>query len=99
MAAAGIRIFERRGAFSHIKAMLVDDTWGFMGSSNCDSRSFRLNFELDFCFEGGELMTQMRQVVRAEFAGSEEIPRARIEAVPFLRRLAENCCSLLSPIL
>ena len=99
LVAAGIRIFERRGAFSHIKAMLVDDAWGFMGSSNCDNRSFRLNFELDFCFEGGELMTRMRQVVRAEFAGSEELPRARIEAVPFLRRLAENCCSLLSPIL
>ncbi len=97
--AGGVQIWERRGVFSHIKAMVVDDAWGIMGSSNCDNRSFRLNYELDFWFEGGSLMEQMRQIVRNEMAASEELSLEKIEAVSPLRRLAENFCSLLSPIL
>jgi len=50
---SGVRIYEKSGPFSHAKAMLVDGEWAKMGSSNCDVRSFRLNFELDFIVERG----------------------------------------------
>ncbi len=95
----GVRIFEKRGCFSHIKALMVDSEWGFMGSSNCDSRSFRLNFELDFCFERGRFLTSMLDQVRAELAESDEVQLFDVEAKSIPRRLCENACALLTPIL
>ncbi|KMO40440.1 phospholipase D-like domain-containing protein [Methylobacterium aquaticum] len=44
---AGARIWLDRPPFDHSKLMVVDETWCFVGSANWDSRSFRLNFELN----------------------------------------------------
>ncbi len=96
---SGVRIFEKKGFFSHTKALLVDCEWGFMGSSNCDSRSFQLNFELDFCFEGGLITGSMCEQIQKELAESEEISLYRIESKTLLRRMLENICALASPIL
>jgi cardiolipin synthase len=45
--AAGCRIWTRPAPFNHSKLMCVDERWSLIGSSNWDTRSFRLNFELD----------------------------------------------------
>lgn len=96
---SGVRIFEKTGVFSHTKALLVDNEWGFMGSSNCDSRSFRLNFELDFCFARGDFMESMREQVQTELGQSIELSLYQVEKHPFYDRLLSNCCALLTPIL
>jgi cardiolipin synthase len=44
---AGVNIWLDRPPFDHSKLMVVDDAWCFVGSANWDSRSFRLNFELN----------------------------------------------------
>ncbi|MBO5762335.1 MAG: cardiolipin synthase, partial [Lentisphaeria bacterium] len=95
----GVRIYEKKGGFSHIKALLVDQEWGFMGSSNCDNRSFRLNYELDFCFEGGNMIREMRDRIREELQHSEAVDLYTVEHRNFVLRMAQNLCSLLSPIL
>ena len=41
----GVRLFEYMPTMYHCKAMIVDDLWTSVGSSNFDSRSFRLNDE------------------------------------------------------
>lgn len=96
---AGVKLYRKEGVFSHIKALLMDEEWGFMGSSNCDSRSFRLNFELDFCFEGGMFVKTMRSQFQAELAHSEPISLEEERRKPLLRRVLENVCALLTPIL
>lgn len=44
---AGCRIWLLPAPFDHSKLMTIDDSWSFIGSANWDTRSFRLNFELN----------------------------------------------------
>ncbi len=47
--AAGVRIFERSGAFIHSKSLVCDDCLAIIGASNLDMRSFFINTEAN-CF-------------------------------------------------
>ena len=96
---AGVSVYEKLGYFSHAKALLVDSTWGFMGSSNCDSRSFHLNFELDFVFEGEPFTGSMVQQFREEFAGARKLTSYRLRAVPPLRKLLNSAAALFTPVM
>ncbi|KDU97007.1 cardiolipin synthase [Komagataeibacter rhaeticus] len=44
---SGCRIWLARPPFNHSKLMVVDGQWSFVGSSNLDVRSLRLNFEIN----------------------------------------------------
>jgi len=95
----GIKVFEKRGNFSHAKAMLVDSEWAFMGSSNCDVRSFRLNFELDFCVQKGTFIDDLRKQFDEELAACKEITLKAVSNKSVLVKLRENFCALFAPIL
>ena len=95
----GVRIFLRKEVFSHAKAMLVDDCWTFIGSSNCDVRSFRLNFELDLLVESGSFPAVLRKQFLTELRKSEEITLSEFQKRSKVRKLAEGICALISPVL
>lgn len=95
----GVRIFERRGVFVHAKAMLVDSEWALVGSSNCDVRSFRLNFELDTVIRGESFIRQLKTELEGELAASDEVTLDQIYAKKGVVRAAENLCALLTPLL
>lgn len=95
----GVRIFERKGVFVHAKAMLVDSEWALVGSSNCDVRSFRLNFELDAVIRGEPFLSSLKQELENELAASNEITLEQILAKRKAVRAAENLCALLTPLL
>ncbi|PYD48020.1 cardiolipin synthase [Novacetimonas pomaceti] len=44
---SGCRVWQARPPFNHSKLMVVDRHWSFVGSSNLDVRSLRLNFEIN----------------------------------------------------
>ncbi|MFT9385619.1 cardiolipin synthase [Acetobacter sp.] len=44
---AGTRVWLADPPFNHSKLMVVDKIWSFVGSSNLDIRSLRLNFEIN----------------------------------------------------
>ena len=44
---SGCRVLLRPPPFDHSKLMTIDDAWSLIGSANWDTRSFRLNFELN----------------------------------------------------
>lgn len=44
---AGVRIFEYDAGMTHVKALLVDDLWAVIGTTNIDNRSFELNDEVN----------------------------------------------------
>ena len=44
---AGCRVWLMPPPFDHSKLMMIDDAWSLIGSANWDTRSFRLNFELN----------------------------------------------------
>jgi cardiolipin synthase len=95
----GVRIFERRGPFSHAKAMLVDNEWAYVGSSNCDVRSFRLNYELDLAVTAGPFVADLMEQFKRELAESDEIELNDVLSKSLAIRIAENACALLTPIL
>jgi cardiolipin synthase A/B len=43
----GIQIFEFKPAMIHVKALMVDDCWAVVGSTNFDYRSFDINDEVN----------------------------------------------------
>lgn len=96
---SGVKVFKKEGNFSHAKAMLVDGEWAFMGSSNCDVRSFRLNFELDFCVQKGAFIDDLKAQFDEELAASKEITMKTINNKSILIKLRENFCALFAPIL
>ena len=97
--ADGVRIFERREVFTHAKAMLVDGELAYLGSSNCDVRSFRLNFELDLLVESGDFPEKLRRQFLIELRKSVEITDDMLQRKKTLRKLAESACALMSPVL
>lgn len=44
---SGVRVWWVNPPFNHSKLMVVDRAWSFVGSSNLDIRSLRLNFEIN----------------------------------------------------
>ncbi|MBU8902593.1 MAG: cardiolipin synthase [Victivallales bacterium] len=94
-----VKVFQKKGNFSHAKAMLVDEEWAFMGSSNCDVRSFRLNFELDFCVQKGTFIDDLKAQFDEELASCEEITLKAINNKSVFIKLRENFCALFAPIL
>ncbi len=99
MLSEGIRIFQKSGSFSHAKAMIIDREWSVMGSSNCDVRSFRLNYELDIVVEGGDFIDILHAQFMEEIQGSTEVNLRDISRKSMFRQVLENGCSLLTPIL
>lgn len=95
----GVRIFERGGNFSHAKAMLVDSEWAYFGSSNCDMRSFKLNYELDLIISSGDFLAQLKQQYQKEFQVSKEITLEDTANRPPVVRLVQTACALFTPIL
>ncbi|GEL02148.1 phospholipase D-like domain-containing protein [Swaminathania salitolerans] len=57
--AAGCRIWLASPPFNHAKLLVVDDAWSFVGSSNIDARSLRLNFEINLEIYGEETASRL----------------------------------------
>ena len=70
-----------------------------MGSSNCDVRSFRLNFELDAVIRGEPFLGTLKRELENELAASDEITLEQILAKRKAIRAVENLCALLTPLL
>lgn len=95
----GVRVMEKDGEFSHAKAMLVDGEWAMVGSSNCDIRSFRLNYELDIVVSGGKFIHNLHSQFLSEFSESDEVSLDFLSQKKVTTRLAESLCALMTPVL
>jgi cardiolipin synthase len=95
----GVKIFMRQEEFCHAKAMLVDNTWAYMGSSNCDLRSFRVNYELDFTVDDTVFIQRLNKQFEKEMLKSRIVNLCEVDNKPTVVKLAENLSALLAPIL
>ena len=95
----GVRVFERLGTFTHAKAMLVDGEWAYFGSSNCDIRSFRLNYELDLLISHGDFPEALHRQFLEELKNSAEITSCDLASRSAPRKLLESVCALMTPVL
>jgi cardiolipin synthase len=99
LARAGIRIFEYQPSMLHAKTMVVDSSWGLVGSANVDIRSFRLNFEVGALVVDRRFAGELEERFYADLKESIEVTLESIERRGALTRLKEGVARLWSPIL
>jgi cardiolipin synthase len=94
---AGCEVRYLQGPFDHSKLLLVDDSWAFVGSSNWDTRSFRLNFEFNLeCYDTA-FAAQLGRIFDERKLQSEPAPDE--VDLTILARFRNRLARLLSPYL
>ncbi|MEJ2623464.1 MAG: phospholipase D-like domain-containing protein [Pseudolabrys sp.] len=85
--------------FNHAKLMTVDGEWCLTGSSNWDTRSFRLNFEFDVeCYDRA-LTAEFDAVIDRKIAQCRTVDPAALAAASPAARLRDAAIRLLLPYL
>jgi len=95
----GCRVFLSPGPFDHSKIFLVDDVWSFVGSTNWDPRSLRLNFEFNIACYDVELGRRLAQEVEVKRAACALVTVEELAAAPFGHRLRDGVARLFIPLL
>lgn len=93
------RIWRASGAFDHSKLFVVDGSWAYVGSSNLDPRSLRLNFEIDVEVLDRDFAGGIDARIGAVIAAATEVTLAGLRARPYLLRLMDRLIWLGSPYL
>lgn len=96
---AGCRVWRSTGTFDHSKLMTIDGGWSYVGSSNLDPRSLRLNFELDIEVYDKSLAQQISQKIDRLITSAVPVTMVSLRKAPFLRRLRNRVVWLASPYL
>ena len=95
----GCRIWRASGAFNHSKLTVVDGAWSYVGSSNIDPRSLRLNFEVDIEVVDPDFADLIGNRIDAALSQAREVKLEDLTARPFAQRLVERITWLGSPYL
>jgi cardiolipin synthase len=95
----GAHIWLTPPPFDHSKLMVVDDHWVLFGSANWDTRSLRLNFELNVESYGKEFACTMRTILQQKLQGAHEVTLAEVDARTVPGKLRDAVARLFSPFL
>ncbi|MXN44880.1 cardiolipin synthase [Shinella kummerowiae] len=95
----GCRIWRASGAFNHSKLTVVDGVWSYVGSSNIDPRSLRLNFEVDIEVIDPAFADLIGRRIGGALSQAVEVKLDELRARPFAQRLVERVTWLGSPYL
>ena len=96
---SGCRVWLNQDTFNHSKLITVDGAWSYIGSSNIDPRSLRLNFELDVEMYDRNLAQQISTQIDAEINHAQRLTLDQIQALPFVKKLRNKMIWLASPYL
>jgi cardiolipin synthase len=93
------RIWRATGNFNHSKLLVVDGQWSYVGSSNLDPRSLRLNFEVDLEVMDAAFASEVEALIEKAMASSKPVLLQNLRARSFWVRLVERIIWLGSPYL
>ena len=86
----GVRIYEYQPRLMHAKTIVVDGSWGTVGSSNFDYRSFFLNYELNLITRDSILCRKLRDQFLEDLSQADEVNAGRWSARGWSSRLYES---------
>lgn len=92
---AGCRVWLLPAPFDHSKLMMIDEAWSLIGSANWDTRSLRLNFELNVEIQDEAFARRLAEVA----SNGRPLTLAEIEGASIARRLRDNAARLMQPYL
>lgn len=95
----GVTIFEQPPPFNHTKLMTIDGLWSLIGSANLDTRSLRLNFELNMAIYDTYLAESLNQYVEDVLNFSHRTSLREMDSRNLAVRLRDGFARLFSPYL
>lgn len=93
------RIWRATGPFNHSKLLVIDDRWSYVGSSNLDPRSLRLNFEVDIEVMDAGFAEAVSGRIAEAMKTAVPVKLEELRARPFILQLSERIMWLASPYL
>jgi cardiolipin synthase len=96
---SGIKIYFYTKGMLHSKAIIVDDDFATVGSTNFDFRSFEHNFEANLLIYSDEVNSRLKQQFLADMADCEYITTEQWIKRPRMEKVLESVMRLFSPIL
>ena len=95
--AAGVEIHEYQPTMFHCKVMIVDGLLVSVGSTNFDTRSFRLNDEANLNVYDAAFAAKQVEVFERDLAKTRRVTFAEWSARPWHEKLWERAAALLGP--
>jgi len=92
---AGALIYEYQPTMYHCKVMIVDGVWTSVGSTNFDSRSFRLNDEANLNIYDHDVAQRQVDVFEDDLKKSRQITYEEWAKRPWTEKLLEHTVGLL----
>ncbi len=95
----GVRIWISPPPFDHSKLMVVDNLIAFVGSSNWDPRSLRLNFEFNLECYDTELAANLSMLIDQRVDNAHRLTLTELNDRPLAIKLRDGLAWLASPYL
>jgi cardiolipin synthase len=95
----GVKILEQPAPFAHTKLFLVDNLWSLIGSANLDTRSFRLNFELNLSVFDQDLSAELTKHFESILKISHSISLKEMDSRSLAIKLRDSSARLFTPYL
>lgn len=92
---AGVRIFEYQPTMMHTKTVTVDNQWAVIGSSNFDSRSFELNYEIAVAVYDASLVDALQASYARDLKEAREITLQEVNDWSLFARARNHMALLL----
>jgi cardiolipin synthase A/B len=96
---AGGQVYQYTHGFLHAKVLMIDDVWSSVGSPNFDNRSLYLNFEVTSFIESESVQAELERAFLRDLEVSIRLDPEVFAGRPFVAKMAENVCRLMSPVL
>lgn len=96
---AGIKIYLYERGMLHCKALIVDDDFVSVGSTNFDFRSFEHNFEANMQIYSKSVCQRMTEIFMHDLRGCQRVNAQAWKKRSKLKKGLESTIRLLSPIL
>jgi cardiolipin synthase len=93
----GVKIYQTNLPFDHSKIFVVDDEWIFVGSSNWDVRSFKLNFESNIEIFSKSLAKKLTDIAEKKKKKAKQVTLNEYKNISLIKRIRNNACRLLTP--
>ncbi len=96
---AGVKIQEYPAGLLHSKTLTVDGEICLIGSANMDQRSFDLNYENNMLIHSATVTAQIHARQRSYIDDSVQVKPEVLQSWSMARRLLNNICAIVSPVL
>ncbi len=96
---AGIKVYFYEKGMLHSKAIIIDDDFCTVGSTNFDFRSFEHNFEANMLIYSREFNARLKALFMRDMRDSRRVTSGSWRRRPVLEKALESIMRLFSPIL